>query len=31
MLSDEPGCYEDAYIQWVREKAPDQVTPMLCQ
>ncbi len=25
ILSDEPGCYEDAYIQWVREKAPDQV------
>ncbi len=25
ILSDEPGCYEDAYIQWVREEAPDQV------
>ncbi len=25
ILSDEPGCYEDAYIKWVRERAPDQV------
>lgn len=24
-ISDEPGCYDDAYIQWVREVAPNQV------
>jgi arylsulfatase A-like enzyme len=24
-LSDEPGCYEDAYRAWVRSKAPDQL------
>lgn len=24
-LSDEPGCYEDAYRAWVRLKAPDQL------
>ena len=24
-LSDEPGCYEDAYRAWVRRKAPDQL------
>jgi arylsulfatase A-like enzyme len=25
ILSDEPGCYEDAYIKWVRERDPSQV------
>lgn len=25
MLSDEPGCYDDAYIKWVERIAPDQV------
>src|SRR5512136_2295029 len=24
-VSDEPGCYEDAYRAWVRRKAPDQL------
>lgn len=24
-LSDEPGCYEDAYFHWVKRQAPDQV------
>jgi arylsulfatase A-like enzyme len=24
-ISDEPGCYEDAYRAWVRHKAPDQL------
>lgn len=24
-ISDEPGCYEDAYFAWVRAKAPDQL------
>lgn len=24
-LSEEPGCYEDAYRAWVRRKAPDQL------
>ena len=24
-LSDEPGCYEDAYYHWVKRRAPDQV------
>ena len=24
-ISDEPGCYEDAYRAWVRAKAPDQL------
>jgi len=24
-ISDEPGCYEDAYRQWVRCKVPDQL------
>ncbi len=23
--SDEPGCYDDAYIKWVAQQAPDQV------
>lgn len=23
--SDEPGCYEDSYIDWVRHRAPDQL------
>ncbi|MGE9290425.1 MAG: sulfatase family protein [Puniceicoccales bacterium] len=36
ILSDEPGCYDDAYIDWVRKNAPDQVencrvdTPPAC-
>jgi arylsulfatase A-like enzyme len=25
VVSDEPGCYPDAYIKWVEEKAPDKV------
>jgi arylsulfatase len=25
VLSDEPGCYDDAYIRWVQAIAPDQV------
>ncbi len=25
ILSDEPGCYDDAYIKWVERIAPDQV------
>jgi arylsulfatase len=25
VLSDEPGCYDDAYIKWVEMRAPDQV------
>jgi arylsulfatase len=25
ILSDEPGCYDDAYIKWVAEKEPSQV------
>ncbi|MBD3181026.1 sulfatase-like hydrolase/transferase [Candidatus Poribacteria bacterium] len=25
ILSDEPGCYDDAYIKWVESIAPDQV------
>jgi arylsulfatase A-like enzyme len=24
-ISDEPGCYEDAYRAWVRQRAPDQL------
>ena len=24
-ISDEPGCYEDAYRKWVSERAPDQL------
>ena len=30
ILSDEPGCYEDAYIKWVREKDPAQVENCRC-
>jgi len=30
ILSDEPGCYEDAYIKWVRQQAPDQVENCRC-
>lgn len=36
IISDEPGCYDDAYIKWVEEQAPDQVencrcsTPPIC-
>jgi len=25
LLSDEPGCYDDAFIKWVERQAPDQV------
>ena len=25
ILSDEPGCYDDAYIKWVENMAPDEV------
>lgn len=25
ILSDEPGCYDDAYTKWVEQKAPDEV------
>jgi arylsulfatase A-like enzyme len=25
LISDEPGCYPDPYLAWVRAKAPDQV------
>ena len=25
IISDEPGCYDDAYIRWVREQAPEEV------
>ncbi|MCD6506728.1 hypothetical protein J7M22_08905 [Candidatus Poribacteria bacterium] len=25
-ISDEPGCYEDAYRAWVRRVAPDQLS-----
>ena len=28
--SDEPGCYEDAYIAWVRRKDPSQVENCRC-
>ncbi|RMD78400.1 MAG: DUF229 domain-containing protein [Lentisphaerae bacterium] len=30
ILSDEPGCYDDAYIKWVERKAPDQVAKCRC-
>lgn len=36
LVSDEPGCYDDAYIKWVEEQAPEQVencrcsTPPIC-
>jgi len=30
ILSDEPGCYEDAYVQWVRRRDPDQVENCRC-
>jgi arylsulfatase len=30
ILSDEPGCYEDAYIQWVRRRDPSQVENCRC-
>jgi arylsulfatase A-like enzyme len=30
VISDEPGCYEDAYIAWVRDRAPDQVENCRC-
>jgi arylsulfatase len=30
ILSDEPGCYDDAYIKWVSEKDPAQVENCRC-
>ncbi len=30
LISDEPGCYEDAYIEWVRRVAPDHVESCRC-
>lgn len=30
ILSDEPGCYDDAYIKWVERLAPDQVERCRC-
>ncbi len=30
IVSDEPGCYEDAYIKWVRERDPAQVENCRC-
>jgi len=29
-ISDEPGCYEDAYLQWVREQDADAVEACMC-
>ena len=31
ILSDEPGCYDDAYIKWVSERDPTQVENCRCQ
>ncbi len=30
ILSDEPGCYEDAYIKWVQQRNPDAVHACRC-
>ena len=30
ILSDEPGCYDDDYIKWVRETAPDHLENCRC-
>ncbi len=30
LISDEPGCYDDAYIKWVQEKDPEQVDNCRC-
>ncbi len=30
IISDEPGCYDDAYIKWVEQQAPDQVWNCRC-
>ena len=30
LISDEPGCYPDPYLAWVRAKAPDQVENCMC-
>jgi len=30
VVSDEPGCYDDAYIKWVSERRPDQVENCRC-
>jgi len=30
IISDEPGCYEDPYIAWVRDRAPEQVEACRC-
>ncbi len=29
-VSDEPGCYEDAYRAWVRHRAPDELDKISC-
>lgn len=29
-ISDEPGCYEDAYRAWVRARAPEQLDKISC-
>lgn len=31
IISDEPGCYDDAYIAWVAERDPSQVENCRCQ
>jgi len=30
ILSDEPGCYDDAYLDWLRRKFPDDVEACRC-
>ena len=30
ILSDEPGCYDDAYVKWVEEQDPSQVENCRC-
>ena len=30
VVSDEPGCYDDAYVKWVEAQAPDQVWNCRC-
>ncbi len=29
-ISDEPGCYDDAYIEWVRTRAPEHLDACRC-
>ncbi|MFW6256972.1 MAG: sulfatase, partial [Bacillota bacterium] len=31
ILSDEPGCYDDAYIKWVEKVSPKQVDKVRCK